>query len=135
MPHSLAILAAAVSLTGHSESQLPDRLPRIASADFALAAERAELEPRYRERGLGLDFEGARPNPHFYTWTVVPTWGQGAVFFAVDRRTGDVWAYLGCKLVRSRELASLQARFRSRFDVPAWRVRQIEKEGYPGEAC
>src|SRR5258706_15984406 len=135
MPHSLVILAAAAGLTSHSGSQLPDRLQAKESADFARAAERAELEPRYRKRGLGLDFESGRPKPHFYTWTVIPSWGQGVDYFAVDRRTGDVWAYLGCELVRSRELASLQARFRRRFDVPPWRVRQIEKEGFPGEAC
>jgi hypothetical protein len=84
---------------------------------------------------LGLDFEGAKPNPHFYAWDVIPTWTDGLEYFAVDRRTGDVWAYFGCERVRSEELANLQARFRRRFDVPAWRVRQIEREGFPGEYC
>jgi hypothetical protein len=123
-------VAALETGSSHSGSQPLDRLTGKESADFALAAERAELEPRYRKRGLGLDFEGTKPNPHFYTWTVIPTWGEGFVYFAVDRRTGDVWAYLDCKLVRSRELATLQERFRRRFDVPAWQVRQIEREGF-----
>lgn len=148
MPHSLfsIVLVGGVTATAlltaargagssHSGSQLPDRLPRVESADFALAAERAELEPSYRKRGLGLDFEGTKLSPHFYSWNVIPTWGEGFNFYAVDRRTGDVWAYLGCELVRSRELATLQARFRQRFDVPAWRVRQIERAGFPGEDC
>lgn len=127
--------AASEARSSLSGSKLPDKLPSKESADFALAAERAELEPSYRMRGLGLDFEGAKPNPHFYTWMVVPSWGQGVVFFAVDSRTGDVWAYLGCQLVRSQELATLQARFRQRFGVPAWRVRQIERGGFPDEDC
>jgi hypothetical protein len=118
--------------SNHSSSQLPDRLPRRESADFVLAAMRAELEPGYRKRGLGLDFDGTQPNSHFYTWMVIPSWGQGVDYFAVDRRTGDVWADLGCGLIQSHELAILQAHFRRRFDVPAWRVRQIEKEGFPG---
>jgi hypothetical protein len=124
-----------IALQSDLPTQLPDRLPRKESAEFALAAERATLEPAYRKRGLGLDFEGVKPNHHFYTWTVVPTWGQGVVYFAVDRRTGDVWAYLGCERVRSRELAALQAKFRRRFNVSAWQVRNIEQEGFPGPDC
>ena len=123
------------ALESHSRPQLPDRLPRIESAEFARAAERAELEPAYRRRSLGLDFEGLSPSPHFYTWMVVPSWGQGVVFFAVDRRTGDVWAYLGCERVRSRALAALQANFRRRFNVSARQVREIEREGFPGTGC
>src|ERR1700710_891703 len=88
------------ALESHSRSQLPDRLPRIESANFAFAAMRAELEPAYRKRGLGLDFEGAIWNRHFYSWMVVPTWGQGLDYFEVDRRTGDVWADSGCERVR-----------------------------------
>lgn len=126
------ITAVHAASTSHSGSLLPDRLPSRESADFALAGERAELEPSYRKRGLGLDFEGAEPNSHFYTWTVVPSWGEGVVFFAIDRRTGDVWRPMGCGLVRSKELSTLQAHFRRRFGVPAWRVRQIEKQGFPG---
>ena len=121
-------LAAAES---RSDPQVPDRLTVKESADFALAAERAELDPAYRKRGLGLDFEGAKPTPHFYSWNVIPTWGQGFVYFAVDRRTGDVWAYLGCQRVRSRELGALQAKFRQRFDVTAEQVREIERGGAP----
>src|SRR3954454_1434723 len=113
------------SLT-HSRSQLADKLTRIESAHFALAAERAGLEPGYRKRGLGLDFQGEKPNSHFYTWMVVPTWGEGVTYFAVDRRTGEVWAYLGCEQVRSRELEALQAKFRRRFNVPASQVQRIE---------
>ena len=132
----LALLPARPrAMDSHSPSPVPDRLPRIESADFALAAERAELEPAYRRRGLGLDFEGAKPSSHFYTWTVIPTWGQGVVFFAVDRRTGDVWAYLGCERVRSPKLAALQARFRRRFKVAAWQVLRIEREGFPDPDC
>jgi hypothetical protein len=118
-----------------SGSQLPEKLEAKESADFALAAERAELEPRYRKRGLGLDFEGATPNSHFYTWAVIPTWGEGIDYYIVDRRTGDVWSAFDCKLAHSQELANLQARFRRRFSVPAWRVREIEREGYPGLGC
>ena len=126
----------AASTPGHvkssrSGSQLPDRLQRVESADFARAAARAEMEPRYRKRGLGFDFEGATPGPHFYTWTIIPTWGQGVIYYAVDRRTGEVWPYFGCKRIQSPELAALQARFRRHFKVPAWRVRQIEREGNP----
>jgi hypothetical protein len=88
-----------------------------------------------RQQNLGLDFEGAKPTPHFYTWTIVPTWGQGVVYFGVDRRTGDVWAYLGCERVRSGELAALQAKFRRRFNVPAWQVREIERDGFPDANC
>jgi hypothetical protein len=118
-----------------SGSQLPEKLQAKESADSALAAERAEMEPRYRKRGLGLDFEGATPNSHFYTWDVIPTWGEGIDYFIVDRRTGDVWSAFDCKLAHSQELAHLQARFRRRFGVPAWRVRKIESEGYPGLGC
>jgi hypothetical protein len=133
---TIALLTAARGVgSSHSGSQLPDRLQRTESTDFVLAAERAELEPGYRKRGLGLDFGGTKPNSHFYTWTVIPSWGEGVVYFAVDRRTGDVWAYLGCELVQSPELATLQTRFMRRFEVPAWRVRQTEKEGFPGEDC
>ena len=125
-------LAASAS---HSRAQLPDNLPARESGDFALAAERALLEPAYRHRGLGLDFEGELPNSHFYQWSVIPSWGQGVEHYAVDRRTGDVWANLGCERVRSRELAALQARFRRRFHVSASQVREIEREGFPGTGC
>ena len=131
----LMILALAAGVTSHSEPQSSDRLSRTDSGRFAQAAERAGLEPRYRSRSLGLDFEGTKPNPHFYTWSVIPSWGQGVVFFVVDRRTGDVWPYLGCERVRSPELAALQARFRQRFGVRLSQVRRIEKEGSPVEEC
>lgn len=45
-----------LALERHSRFELPDRLPRVGSADFVLAAMRAQLEPAYRKRGLGLDF-------------------------------------------------------------------------------
>jgi hypothetical protein len=135
MLRSLVIFTMVARLAGDAGPPLPDRLSPMESANFAKAAYRAELMPSYRERSLGLDFEGAKPNPHFYTWTIVPTWGEGVAFFAVDRRTGDVWPALGCERVRSPELAALQARFRQRFGVPAWRVRQIEAEGDPIEGC
>lgn len=93
------------------------------------------MEPRYRRHSLGLDFEGARSNSHFYTWAVIPTWGEGIDYYIVDRRTGDLWSEFDCKLAHSQELANLQARFRRRFGVPAWRVRKIESEGYPGLGC
>ncbi len=126
---------SSTALESHSRAQLPNRLTRMESADFALAAERAELEPTFRKRGLGLDFEGEKPTRHFYAWTVIPTWGQGVVHFSVDRRTGDVWAYLGCERVRSRELGALQARFRRRFNVGAWQVQKIERVGFPDPNC
>ena len=113
----------------------PAKLTRSDSAAFALAAERAELEPAYRIRGLGLDFEGEKPNSHFYTWAVVPSWGQGSTHFAVDHRTGDVWAYLGCKRVQSRELAFLQAKFRHRAKLPPADVAMIRREGFPDPDC
>ena len=114
---------------------LADSLPKGQSANFALAAERAQMEPRYRKIGLGLDFEGVTPNRHFYTWIVVPSVGEGVDYLAVDRRTGDVWAYLACKRLRSPELAALQARFRRRYHVPESLVRQIEKAGSPTTGC
>src|SRR4051794_37098859 len=98
LPSSLA------AFESHSRSPLPDGFPAIESGDFALAAMRAGLEPAYRKRGLGLDLEGAMPTPPFSSWMVIATWVQGVVYCAVDRRTGDVWAYLGCERVRSREL-------------------------------
>jgi hypothetical protein len=133
---AIALLTAATeAASSQSDFQLPDRLSKTESADFALAAERAELEPAYRKRGLGLNFEGAMSDPHFYSWTVIPSWGEGLVYFAIDRRTGDVWAYLGCELVQSQKLALLQESFRHRFNVSVWRVRQIEKRGFPSEDC
>lgn len=132
----LALLPGALAASGsHSRARLPDNLPARESGDFALAAERALLEPAYRHRGLGLDFEGEHPSPHFYQWSVIRSWGQGIEHHAVDRRTGDVWANLGCERVRSRELAALQARFRRRFHVPASQVRKIEREGFPASGC
>jgi hypothetical protein len=130
-----ALLSLPSAVQCHPRSQLQDGMPATESADFALAGMRAELEPAYRKRGLGLDFEGTKPNRHFYMWSVIPTWGQGVYHFAVDRRTGDVWAYFGCKRLRSRQLASLQAKFRRRFHVTARQVRRIEREGFPGSAC
>ncbi len=127
------LIAAAAALVG---GQLPDRLPRTESADFAIAAERAQLEPSYRKRPLGLDFNGTSPNPHVYLWTVVPTWGEGFVHFYVDRRTGTVWGGYGdCGPVHSPELAALQTRFRHRFHVSQSMVRQIERTGDPREEC
>ena len=135
MLRALVILALTGSLARHAEPQLTDGLSAVESANFVKAAYRAELMPSYRKRGLGLDFEGTRLNPHFYSWTVIPTWRQGLAYFAVDRRTGDVWPALGCERARAPELAALQTRFRQRFGVPAWRVRQIEKEGNPDKGC
>jgi len=117
------------------QSQLPNLLPMKESADIAAAAYRAELEPSYRKRDLGFDFDGTKPNQHFFTWMIIPTWGQGVSFFGVDRRTADVWDYLGCRLIKSDELTAIQSRFRQRYHIPLWRVRQIEKEGFPGEDC
>jgi hypothetical protein len=131
----LVALTLAARLAGDHGSQLPDRLSAKTSADFALAAMRADLAPRYRTRGLGLDFGGAKPNAHFFTWTVIPTWGEGFDYFIVDRRTGVVWAAFGCRLAKSPELTGMQVRFRRRFGVPAWRVRQVERDGYPQEDC
>ncbi len=128
------MLAASVLLV-NSLPQLPDRLPMEDSAAFALAGERAQLLPNYRGRGLGLDFQGTPYNAHFYSWAVVPTWGKGIDYFSVDRRTGDVWADLGCELMRSPKLTALQARFRHQFHIPALLVRQIEKEGSPAIGC
>ena len=128
----VVLIAASAALAG---TPLPDRLSREESADFALAGARAQLEPSYRKRALGLDFEGERPNSHFYTWSVIPTWGQGVSFYSVDRRTGDVWPALGCELIHSRELAALQARFRQRFNISKRLVRRIESEGDPNVGC
>jgi hypothetical protein len=121
--------------SNRSRSQLPDRLQVQESADLALAAGRAEADPPDRKRGLGLDFQGITSDSHFYVWMVIPSGSQGFEYFSVDRRTGDVWFHLGCTLVRSRELAIRQARFRRRFNVPAQQVQQIEKEGLPNEGC
>ena len=135
MPARLgAVLCVAMIVSANASALpvLPDRLPKAESAKLALAAERAELEPQYRKRGLGVDFEGIKPSPHFFTWTVIPSWGQGVVYFAVDRRTGDVWAYLGCRLIRSRELALIQTRFRQQFGVAQRQVRRIERQGFSG---
>ena len=113
-----------------------DRLPRRDSAEFALAAERAQLEPSYRKGPLGLDGNGDAGSPHFYSWTIIPTWGQGVVYFYVDRRIGTVWGdYSDCRPIHSPELTALQARFRRRFHVPTSKVRQIEREGSPQEEC
>ena len=59
------------------------------------------MEPRYRKRGLGLDFEGATPNSHFYTWAVIPTWGEGSDSHIVDRRTGDGAVYANRPIPKS----------------------------------
>ena len=132
------LLIAAIACCASTPSvgdPYPDKLTKNDSAAFALAAERAELEPAYRKRGLGLDFEGERPNSHFYAWTVIPSWGQGVTHFAVDRRTADVWAYLGCKRVRSRELSLLQTQFRRRVNIPASEVTMIRRQGFPDPDC
>jgi hypothetical protein len=143
------IFALALAVTGAAENPVAtrevdtssvhsgaDRLPRKDSAAFALAAERAQLEPSYRKRPLGLDYNNDTSNPHFYSWTVVPTWGQGFVYFYVDRRTGTVWGgYSNCTPIHSPELADLQARFRRRFHIQVSKVRQIDKEGSPQEEC
>jgi hypothetical protein len=126
-------LAAALTL---SASHLPDRLPRVGSADFALAAERSELEPNYRKRPLGLDYNGVATNPHFYFWTVIPTWGQGVDYFYVDRRTGSVWGgYADCRPIHSPHLAALQARFRRKVHIAASEAQRIEREGSPEDEC
>jgi len=122
------------SALADTDKQLADRLDRQESGDFVLAAMRAELEPSYRKRGLGLDYEGTEI-PHFYSWAVVPSWGQGVDYFVVDRRTGDVWADLGCRLIRSKELTALQKRFRRRFRVPTAEVQRIETAGSPAIGC
>lgn len=128
-------LAAALALAS-GRAQLPDRLPKAASADFAIAGDRAQLEPAYRKRALGLDFEGTKPNSHFYDWSVIPSWGQGVTFYFVDRRTGDVWGgYVLCKPIHSPQLSSMQARFRRRYHISAGTVRRIEREGSPDEDC
>jgi hypothetical protein len=121
------------SVAARARYELADSLPQKQSAEFALAAQRAMLDPGYRKRELGLDYDGAKPNSHFYSWMVVPTWGQGVAFFSVDRRTADVWAHLGCRRVQSPELAALQTNFRRRFKVSAAQVRAIEREGFPGD--
>jgi hypothetical protein len=114
---------------------LDDSLPKATSAALALAAERAQMQPRYRKTVLGLDFGGVTPNRHFYTWIVVPDFGEGVNYFAVDRRTGDVWAYLGCERLRSPEIKALQTHFRRRFHIPPSAVRQIEITGSPTTGC
>ena len=132
----LALLPAALAAADrHSGPQLPDRLSRIDSAALTRAAMRAELQPAYRRRPVALDFEGAQTNPHFHFWTVIPTWGQGVYHFAVDRRTGEVWTYFGCKPARSTELAALQEKFRRRFNISRLQVRKVEREGFPGTPC
>jgi hypothetical protein len=148
MPASIifALVLAATSAAGSpvavrgadspSDRLGTDRLPRRDSAEFALAAARAQLEPNYRKRPLGLDYNGDAGNPHFYFWTIIPTWGQGVVYFYVDRRIGTVWGgYSNCRQIHSPELTALQARFRRRFHVPTSKVRQIEREGSPQEEC
>jgi hypothetical protein len=139
MRHRVKIVAVALALIptamtaspSGARPELADRLPAVESGDFARAAMRAQLEPAFRKRPLALDFGGTKPSRHFHFWTVIPTWGQGLVYYYVDRRTGDVWAALGCERVRSRELAALQAKFRRRFHVSAQQVRDIEREGFP----
>ena len=148
MPGSM-ILALALAATsagadpvavreGHSPSLglEADMLPRKDSGKLALAADRAQMEPRYRRRPLGLDYNAKAGNSHFDFWTVIPTWGQGVVNFYIDRRTGTVWGgYSDCRPIHSPELTALQTRFRRRFHVPASKVRQIEREGSPQEVC
>ncbi len=113
-----------------------DRLPGKDSAAFAIAAERAQLEPRYRKRALGLDRNSDAAYPHFYYWTVIPTWGEGFDYFWVDRRTGAVWGgHSACTPLHSPELAALQARFRRRFHVSVSTVRRIDRDGSPKEEC
>ena len=131
---NLALVVATTMALGGG--QLPNRLPKTESADFAIAAARAQLQPSYRKRPLGLDFNAVSPNPHLYLWTVIPTWGQGVVYFYVDRRTGTVWGgYNDCGPVRSPKLAALQARFRRRFHVSPAMVRKIEQAGDPRAEC
>jgi len=132
MTAALAV-AAALALVS-VEGPLPDRLAREKSADFALAGERAQLDPRYRRRPLGLDYNAAAPD-HFYLWTVIRTWGQGVEYFYIDRRTGTVWGGYSCGPIHSPQLASLQLRFRRRFHIPSSKVREIEREGGPQEEC
>ena len=112
-----------------------DKLSRSESSAFALAAARAGLSPHDRKRALGFDFEGQNPNSHFYTWMIVPSWGEGVDNLAVDRRTGDVWRLVSCKQIRSPELAALQAKFRRSFNVSASEVRMIEHQGFPSPDC
>jgi hypothetical protein len=135
MVAGLALLAGTVAARSRPRAAPPDRLSAAISQDFADAAMRAQLEPSYRKRGLGFDFQDRRPNRHFHSWMVIPTWGQGVHYFSVDRRTGDVWADASCELVRSPKLASLQAKFRRRFRVTASQVQQLERQGFPGPAC
>jgi hypothetical protein len=133
---AIALAAALVCVAAPGlGAELSDRLPRNESADFAVAAHRAVLEPSYRNRKLGWDFEGEKPNAHFYTWTIVPSWGQGVSFYSVDRRTGDVWAALGCGLIQSPEIAALQANFRRRFGITKGQVQRIERQGNPNTGC
>ena len=128
--------AAAREIAASSIRSEADRLPRKESAAFAVAAERAQLEPSYRKRPLGLDFNDDAVDPHFYHWTVIPSWGEGFVYFYVDKRTGTVWGgYANCTPIHSPELAALQARFRRRFKIPVSKVRQIDREGSPLEEC
>ena len=132
-----ALVLTSVSASGSPNAPLgADRLPKQDSAEFARAAERALLEPTYRKRPLGLDYNGNAEHIHFYSWTVVPTWGQGFAYFYVDRRTGTVWGSYGvCQPIHSPELTVLQPRFRRRFHISASTVRQIDQEGSPQLEC
>ena len=137
-----AFALAAIGLTENpaaardARASRADKLPGKDSAAFAIAAERAQLEPRYRKRGLGLDGNSDAAYPHFYFWTVIPTWGEGFDYFWVDRRTGTVWGgYSACTPIHSPELAALQARFRRRFHISVSTVQQIDREGSPQEEC
>jgi hypothetical protein len=129
--------AKAVVLPTYSGPGLPDRLPRKASSEFAVAADRAQLERRYRKMGLGLDWGGVpSDHPHFYTWTVIPTLGQGVRYYWVDRRTATVWGgYVNCEPIHGAPLAALQARFRRRYHLTQSEVRRIEREGSPLAEC
>ena len=117
-----------------------DPAARLSQADAASLAELAQkvdvtaAEADYRV--FPMDPNGNEPDPNFYSFSGMTNGTEKIIgSYAVDRRTGDVWRYLGCTLVRSHPLESLQGRYRQRLHMSGAEVHRIEQAGGPAGSC
>jgi hypothetical protein len=134
----LIALGTAVWLLAHGAAADPSaRLSLADAASLAELAQKADAPPADADfRVSQMDPNGNEPDPNFYSFSGMTNGTEKMLgSYAVDRRTGDVWRYLGCTLVKSHPLESLQGRYRQRLRVSGWEVHRIEQGGGPAGSC
>jgi hypothetical protein len=132
----IALGAAAWLVARGAVADPATRLSLADAASLAELAQKADVPAGTDYRVFPMDPNGNEPDPNFYSFSGMTNGSEKIIgSYAVDRRTGDVWRYLGCTLVRSHALESLQDRDRHRLHVSGWEVHRIEQAGGPAGSC